>query len=499
MNLFQLVLKQMRQRALGSWLTVLSVLLGVALATAVLLVRRESEKVFGQTDYGYDVIVGPRGSPLQLTINTVYHLDKSPGNIPYAIYEGLANPRHPQVKIAVPYAVGDTYKGRRIVGTLPKLFGFDDAGAPLPPERVIEYRPNKRYELARGRVFHAQKFEAVIGSDVGRTTGLDIGSKFKATHGNPAAGQQEDVHEQEWEVVGVLKPTRTANDEVLFIPLSSFYAITGHEEALKAHDKLRQAAGVRLPGSPAGPAPAPPPAPKKADHDHDHEHQHEKGDAKETPAAKGEADHGHAHDHPEGFHLEPDGTIHLDLPKTQWEVSAVLVKSRGGIAPQTLMYGLNNSPIAIMGVNPASVMREFFDTFLRGSSLLLLGVSALVTLVAAVSILVSIYNSVAARRKEIAILRALGATRARVLTLICLEAGLIGLIGGLLGIVVGHLAAGGGSVFFASTLGEGINWLTPDRWEGVYLGGVVLLAVLAGLVPALKAYRTPVAANLVAA
>src|SRR4051812_18489613 len=178
MNLFQLVLKQMRQRALGSWLTILSVLLGVALATGVLLVRRESEKVFGQSDYGYDVIVGARGSPLQLTINTVYHLDRSPGNIPYSYYEALLHdprsPRrpHPQAKIAVPYVVGDTYKGRRIVGTLPKLFGFDDEGNPLPPELTIEYRPGRKYELAQGRVFHARKFEAVLGSDVPRLTGL---------------------------------------------------------------------------------------------------------------------------------------------------------------------------------------------------------------------------------------------------------------------------------------------------------------------------------------
>ena len=489
MNLFQLVLKQMRQRALGSWLTILSVLLGVALATAVLLIRRESEKVFGQNDYGYDVLVGPRGSPLQLTINTVYHIDKSPGNIPYSVYEGLANPRHPNVKIAVPYAVGDSYKGRRIIGTLPKLFGVNDQGEPLQPDRVIEYRPGRKYELAQGRVFHPEKFEAVIGADVQRLTGLGLGGKFKATHGLPAPGQQEDIHEQEWEVVGVLKPTHTANDEVLFIPLTSFYAISEHEEGLKAHEALRQAAGVKSP-VPAPPAPAPRPG-GDADHDHD-DHNHDKDKAKEAPGEH------HDHDHEGAFDLNPDGTIHLHVPKTEWELSAVLVKSRGGIAPQTLMYMLNFSPMPVMGVNPASVMREFFNTFLRGSSLLLLAVAALVTLVAAVSILVSIYNSVSARLKEIAILRALGATRRRVLALICLEAGLIGLFGGLLGIIVGHLAAGAGSVYFNKTLGESINWVTPDRWEGVYLLGATVIAVLAGLVPALKAYRTPVATNLVA-
>jgi len=477
MNLLQLVLKQMRQRALGSWLTLLSVLLGVALATATLVAYRESGKVFGQSDYGYDVIVGPRGSPLQLTINTVYHLDKSPGNIPYSVYDNLANPRNPQVKVAVPYAVGDTYHGHRIVATLPKLFGVADDGSALPPERVLEYRPGKRYTVAQGRVFAAQKFEAVLGADVAKRTKLKLGDKIRATHGNPAPGQPEDVHEEQWEVVGILAPTHTANDDVVFIPLISFYTIMEHEEGLKAHQTLRDAVNgasappgrQSLPGRSLASAPA-------------------------STTAKSDD-----HDHAENYHLDPDGTIHLDLPKDAWEVSAVLVKARAEFQASQLMYMMNNAPVSWMAVNPASEMRQFFDTFLKGSELLLLGLAALVTVVAAVSILVSIYNSVAARRREIAILRALGATRARVLALICIEAGVIGLFGGLLGLVVGHLMAGAGAVLFERVLGEGIDWFKPDAREWVYLAGVVVIAVLAGLVPGLKAYRTPVATNLVAA
>lgn len=486
MNLFQLVLKQMRQRALGTWLTLLSVLLGVALATAVMLIRRESQGLFVQTEYGYDVIVGPKGSKLQLVLNTVYHIDVSPGVIPYAAYEALANPRNPQVKIAVPYAVGDTYQGHRIVGTLPKLFGIDDKGQPLPPDKTIEYRPGQRYIVGQGRVFHPEKFEAVIGATVAKRQGLKLGSKFKATHGMPDPGQEEGhVHDHEWEVVGILNPTHTANDGVLFIPLISFYAISEHGEGMKAHQMLRERSGV-LPGAPprlpqrADPAPepsnpnSPPPGEAADDHD-DHE----------------------GHDHDEHFHVHSDGIIHLDLPKEAWEVSAVLVKARGPFPAQRLMYAINNGPFA-QAVNPASVMREFFDTFLDSTTLLLLAVSALVSVVAAVSILVSIYNSVSARKKEIAILRALGATRGRILTLICVEAALIGLIGGLLGIVAGHALTGIGSAFFKQTLGESINWMTPDASEVIYLGIVVLIAVLAGLVPAMKAYRTPVATNLVA-
>src|SRR5277367_2302375 len=107
MNLFELVLKQMRQRALGTWLTTFSVLLGVTLVITITIVRRESSKLFAQSDFGYDVLIGAPGSPLQLTINTVYQIDKSPGNVPYTLYEKLIrSPSYrPFVRIAVPYVV----------------------------------------------------------------------------------------------------------------------------------------------------------------------------------------------------------------------------------------------------------------------------------------------------------------------------------------------------------------------------------------------------------
>ena len=236
MNLFQLVLKQMRQRALGTWLTLLSVLLGVALATRLVLPSARARRLFGQTDYGYDVIVGGKGSPLQLVFNTVYHIDKSPGAYPYSVYESLLTPSRGHsrtrpttagVKLAVPMAVGDTYKGRRIVGTLPTMFGYEEDGRPHrrrhrprpSADRVLRYRRDKRFEFAEGRVFHPKKFEAVIGSDVARDLKVKLGDKFKATHGSPGPNEVPDEHDELWQVVGVLKPTGTANDRVLFIPL----------------------------------------------------------------------------------------------------------------------------------------------------------------------------------------------------------------------------------------------------------------------------------------
>ena len=338
-------------------------------------------------------------------------------------------------------------------------------------------------------------------------------------------GQAPDEHDTVWIVVGVLAPTKTANDRVLFIPLTSFYAIAEHEEAIEAINKVRQAqSGVPVATSPPAPKPLLP-ATKHDDHDHDHDgkqdhkpeehdddhdhdhdgkqdhaaHEHDAATATQptTAAAKDDHDDHAGHGHGEHFELNPDGTIHLDLPKEQWQVSAVLVRSRGAFPASQLMYQINNGNEA-MAVNPASVMREFFRNFLEPSTNVWLLVALLVTVVAAVSILVSIYNSVTARLREIAILRALGATRTRILTIICLEAGLIGLLGGILGLICGHLLGAAGSAYMQRLMGEGINWLAVGREETLYLGAVVVIAVLAGLVPALKAYRTPVATNLVA-
>jgi putative ABC transport system permease protein len=483
MNVLQLVLKQMRQRSLSTWLTLLSILLGVALATAIMIVRREGRALFGQSDYGYDVLIGGKGSPLELVLNTVYQLGKNRSYVPYSLYEQLARPRHPQVKIAVPYAVGDSYKGQRIVGTLPKLFGFDDAGNPLPPEHVMEYRPGRKYEIAQGKVFAANRFQAVVGSDIPRLTGLKLGDHFHATHGLPAPRQTPDIHAEEWQVVGVLKRTHTASDRVIFIPLTTFYCIFEHGEALNAFQQLRTGVpdtnttvtNTTVTSTTASTTTT-------------------AATTQTTPSAPA------PNAEPRHYTLNPDGTINLLLPKSEWVVSAILVRTRGqsGFNSQSLMWTINNGNKDAMAINPASEMRDFFNIFLEPNSQLLLLISLLVTVVAAVGILVSIYNSVSARMREIAILRALGATRRRILALICIEAGIIGVLGAILGFIGGHLLAAAGSIYTDRVLGERFNWISVGQEEWIYLAVVVVLAVLAGLVPALKAYRTPVATNLMA-
>lgn len=570
MSLFELILKQMRQRALSTWLTLLSVTLGVTLAVAILIAQREAGKLLGQSEFGYDVLVGAKASKLQLVLNTVYQLDQSPGTIPYAVYSSLPDRFPGAYRWALPMAVGDQYQGLRIVATLPKVFdtpltrkAFEDIqklmerqrlnavaiqqGLPGTPERdesvqglraligelselrlaaleideeatagideaarllrraadalsapdapdgdaierlkearrallrvapllgLFEYRPDRTLRIAEGRAFDRLKFEAVVGADVPARVGLGIGSTFKATHGvTEASAMSKDDHDhnEQWEVVGIMERTHTALDRIILIPLVTFYAIPAHEQALV------KMAGVRGVGEEEPPAAVTASKPSADDW--------------ENGFSVG------GHEHP--YFFGADGRIVLDLPRSKWKLSSLAVRSRGPVQAQQMMWEINNGPDAL-AVNPASEMRQFFDTFLAASTNTLLVLSVLVTVVAAVSILVSIYNSIAARRREIAILRALGATRMRVLTLITLEAALIGVFGAAAGWILGHALAATGSVAAAQLVGERLDWIAVSAVELLYLVGVVVLAALAGLAPALKAYQTPVAANLVA-
>lgn len=457
MNDLQIIFKQMRQRALSTWLTLLSLALGVGMAIAVLLARQQAQTLFAQSDFGFDVLIGPKSSPLQLSLNTLYHLDKPPGTIAYSVYEKLLHggPLFPYAKSAIPLAVGDNYAGYPIIGTIPKLFGGADDGT-TTPDLAQEYHTNQRYTFAQGRCFAARKFEAVIGSEIAARQQLTVGSTLHATHGYGAQEGPPDIHPETWTVVGLLAPTHTAADRSIYIPLVSFYAIQEHEEGLE------HIASIRAQETPAT-APAPLPAT--------------------------------AHEDPAPYTLDSAGNITLRVPKEEWQLSAIMVKSRLGLTSLTLVDQINKGTEA-SAVNPAAVMADFFKTFLAPFMQLFLLIALLVTCVATIGILVSIYNAVAARRREIAILRALGATRQRILILISGEAALIGFLGGVTGLLLGHLLAAASSSYLSNMFGQGFSWWIIHRTEVDYVLGATLLAFLAGCVPALLAYRTPVAENL---
>src|ERR1051326_5652305 len=119
-GLILIVKRSLSQHALSTTITLLSVALASGLVMAVFCVNDQTYDAFTGGPVGFDAVLGARGSQLQLVLNTVFHLETSPGNIPWELYQTMR--KDPRVALAIPYAVGDNYRGFRLVGTTDELF-----------------------------------------------------------------------------------------------------------------------------------------------------------------------------------------------------------------------------------------------------------------------------------------------------------------------------------------------------------------------------------------
>ncbi len=427
MNLFQIVLKNIKQRKLSAVLTVVSTLLGVALVVAILVIKQESAEAFNQTATGYELIVGPKGSPLQLTLNTIYHIGLPVNNIPLRTYELLAKDK--RVKLAIPYVMGDNYKNFRLIGTTQNIF------------TEFEYQKGKKYSFVSGKQFENEN-EGVIGSDVAEKTGLKIGDSFIGSHGVEAYEYAEEHEENKITVTGILGKTFTPNDKVIFIPMESVWGMHYH-----GNENLNQ---------------------NLIDTVHS-EHDHEKGEV-------------HKH----------------ELPEERKTITSVLVSLKNPVYFDLLRRQINDDKfegINAQAVIPVLEIMQLFEIIGNINSVLLI-VAYLVIFVAVISILVSIYNSINERKRDIAIMRALGANKGTIFGIIILEGLFISLVGAVLGVAVGHLAVYVFSPLISTKTGILITGLVFNIFELYLVLGTIILAMLVSILPAVKAYRTDVAKNL---
>src|SRR6185436_15274428 len=111
-----IIYRSLRQHALSTVITVAGIALACGLMMCVWMVKTQSQTAFTNTTTGFDAVLGARGSKLQLVLNAIFHLEASPGNLPFTDYEAIKH--HPAVKTAIPLAVGDNLRGYRLVGTL---------------------------------------------------------------------------------------------------------------------------------------------------------------------------------------------------------------------------------------------------------------------------------------------------------------------------------------------------------------------------------------------
>src|ERR1700733_8503428 len=170
MTLPLIVYKSLRQHALSTIVTALSVALAGGLLMSVWTVKEQSQATFTGVNEGFDAVLGVRGSKLQLVLNSIFHLESSPGNLEWADYQDIA--RNPNVELAVPIAVGDNFHGYRLVGTTPDYF------------EKVEYAPGEKFAVQPGgALFDATRKEAVVGDFVARKMNMKLGDTFHPFHG----------------------------------------------------------------------------------------------------------------------------------------------------------------------------------------------------------------------------------------------------------------------------------------------------------------------------
>lgn len=196
---------------LTTTLNLLLLTLGLAAVTFVLRASAQVEAGLKRDLAGIDLVVGAKGSPMQIMLAGVFHLDAPTGNIPLATLELLK--KQPLVAQAVPLSLGDSLRGYRIVGTTPDY--IDLYGA----------------RLGQG-VLWSKPMQAVLGAEVARRTGLKIGDRFAGSHGLAEGG---DAHgEHRFEVVGVLAESGSVLDRLVLTDLASVWEV--HEDHHTAHD-----------------------------------------------------------------------------------------------------------------------------------------------------------------------------------------------------------------------------------------------------------------------
>jgi putative ABC transport system permease protein len=205
LNLTTLSASYLRARPLNTVLSLILLALGVATIVLLILVVSQLEERMHRDARGIDLVVGAKGSPMQLILSGIYHLDAPTGNIPLSAVGLLSKNR--MVKKAIPLALGDSWKGYRIVGA-PK-----------------EYPEHYAAELQSGRL-HDKPMEAVLGAEVAARTGASVGGTFTGAHGIGGEGQEHA--NAPYTVVGVLAKTNSILDRLVITSIESVWQV--HEE-----------------------------------------------------------------------------------------------------------------------------------------------------------------------------------------------------------------------------------------------------------------------------
>mgnify|MGYP006229420997 FL=1 len=383
MSDLRFVLYSLKYRFLNSFLSIMLTAFGVSIALLISQFGNHIQNRINLDGQGIDIVVGAKGSPLQLILSSVYHIDIPTGNIAYSQAKKIMN--NPQIEESIPLALGDNWRGFRIVGT------------------TTNYIRHYDMSLSTGRYWD-QNFEVVVGSSVN----LDIGDEFMGVHGLLEDGSSHEEHK--YNVVGILKPSGTVIDRLILTSLNSVLDIHGLHKVDNSFEK---------------------------NHEHQHDHEHHKEEHHDV----------HEHDHDKEKHKNEDENHHKhskndkETYKTNElgssEITALLIKTKSPIANINLPRSINRES-SLQAANPALEINRLISLFGIGSKSFAI-LSLILILIASLNIFSGLASNLENRMGDLAVLRAVGFSKKRIFKIIVLEGILVVLIGILLGILIGFL------------------------------------------------------------
>lgn len=440
-----LALAYLRDRPLTTALNVLLLAISVAMLVLLLQFGEQARDRLARDAQGVDLVVGAKGSPLQLILSSIFHVDEPTGNISYESLEGLR--ANPAIERVVPLALGDNFRGFRIVGTdasFKELYGL---------------------KLAQGHDFDAP-LQVVIGSTVAEATGAEIGQKFIGSHGfaSDESGTQGHDHAP-FETVGILAPSGTVVDRLILTSVASVWDVHGI-----AHDH--------------------------SDEGHEHEeHDHDSGEHERREHRGGEHG-GHEHEAHNHKTVPPAGST------MQVQATSAQVQRPTGLEPEltSLLVSYRNASAAIRVpamINRQTEMQAAVPAVETARLLELLGASLdgirifawMLAVTGGLAIFVALLNMTRTREGDLALLRVMGASPIQVFATVILEGVITATVSALIGWLGAHTLIAIARSQIATLADLGLSAFSPVAGEALLVGAVVAIGALAALIPAIRVYK----------
>ncbi len=393
MNNLTISWKSLRLNPLSAMLNLLLIAFGISILTILVLASGQISDKLENNSKDIDLVVGAKGSPLQLILSSIFYIDFPTGNIPLKDAELLA--RNPLVKRAVPLALGDNYQGFRIAGTdtsFIHLYGLT---------------------ISQGK-FWQKDFEVTVGSAVATAKNLHVGSSFYGAHGLTGTSDVHKAHT--YHVSGILKPQGNVTDNLVLTNIASVWKMHEHEEKTASGEKEAYENGER-------------------------------------------------------------------------EITSLLIQYRSPMSV-ILFPRMVNKSTNMQAASPALESARLFSLIGVGVDTLQ-WFAILIMAIAAISVFVSLYNSLKERKYDLAVMRTLGASRSRLFVIIILEGLILTVAGAFAGLALGH--------FTIHLIG---HYQSSDqaRLSGAHFSVTELyllatgfgLGIVASLIPAIQAYRSDI-------